>query len=88
MNNIKPGHKDHLCIGNHIYGNKCNKNTYNIKKLIHKIFNIFFLEDLIIANINLKSHKFDYWYELYIGINVEEYDDYVVVSLDYVIHGN
>ena len=27
----------------------------------------FTLEDLIISNSNLKSHKFDYWYELYTG---------------------
>jgi hypothetical protein len=27
----------------------------------------FTLEDLIISNTNLKSHKFDYWYELYTG---------------------
>ncbi len=31
----------------------------------------FTLEDLIISNTNLKSHKFDYWYELYTGCTIK-----------------
>lgn len=32
----------------------------------------FTLKDLIISNSNLKSHKFDYWYELYTGCKVKK----------------
>lgn len=35
----------------------------------------FTLEDLIKTNSNLKSHKFDYWYELYIGCDSNSNDN-------------
>lgn len=43
----------------------------------------FTLEDLIISNSNLKSHKFDYWYELFIGTNCVEYDNYIEIELKF-----
>jgi len=43
----------------------------------------FTLEDLIIANTNLKSHKFDNWYELYCGAKCEKKNNLIEVSLDF-----
>lgn len=43
----------------------------------------FTLEDLIIANSNLKSHKFDYWYELYIDCLCENKNNSVRVQLKF-----
>jgi hypothetical protein len=47
----------------------------------------FTLEDLIISNTNLKSHKFDYWYELYIGCSCKIDDNLIVIELKYC-HGS
>lgn len=42
----------------------------------------FTLKDLIISNSNLKSHKFDYWYELYTGCNVKKNEKSNTVSIE------
>lgn len=43
----------------------------------------FTLNDLLIANSNLKSHKFDNWYELYCGAKCEETTNSIFVSLKF-----
>lgn len=41
----------------------------------------FTLKDLIMSNSNLKSHKFDYWYELYTGCKVKKNEKSNTVSI-------
>jgi len=50
-----------------------------------KLSNEFTLEEFIIASINLKSHKFDYWYELYCGTNykINDSGDEIYINLDF-----
>lgn len=43
----------------------------------------FTLEDLIISNTNLKSHKFDYWYELYYGTSCLNNDNFIEITLKF-----
>jgi hypothetical protein len=43
----------------------------------------FTLEDLIISNTNLKSHKFDYWYELYYGTLCANNGDFIEITLNF-----
>ena len=43
----------------------------------------FTLEDLITANSNLKSHKFDYWYELYTGCVCANKNNSIVINLEF-----
>jgi len=39
--------------------------------------------DLLSANYNLKSHKFDKWYELYCDVSCEKLNDLVIISLNF-----
>ncbi len=41
----------------------------------------FSLYELIITNSNLKSHKFDKWYELYCGAKCKKIDDKIHINL-------
>ncbi len=45
--------------------------------------NEFTLENLIDCNYHLKSHKFDYWYELYCGTHCESDTNYINVFLNF-----
>lgn len=47
----------------------------------------FTLEDLIVANSNLKSHKFDYWYELYTGCSFKNINNSITIKLKFC-HGS
>jgi hypothetical protein len=43
----------------------------------------FTLYDLLVANSNLKSHKFDNWYELYCGTKCKQTQNLVTIELDF-----
>lgn len=43
----------------------------------------FSLYDILVANFNLKSHKFDNWYELYCGTKCTQTYNSIIVSLDF-----
>lgn len=43
----------------------------------------FSLYELILTNTNLKSHKFDKWYELYCGAKCKKINNKIIVNLDF-----
>jgi len=55
------------------------------KKVI--LNNQFTLEDLIVANTNVKSHKFDYWYELFCRTKCVVNNDIININL-IIDHGS
>jgi hypothetical protein len=78
---------------NIILQNNCEYNNDH-RGLNHMIINLpfesniklpkeFTLENLVTSLYNLKSHKFDYWYELFCDTNVKVKDNEVIVNLNF-----
>lgn len=94
-NNIETSKVKFISGSDIVIKNKCGFN-YDHRGLNHTLIELpflskinlgknFSLKDLIIANSNLKSHKFDYWYELYTGCDVKknEKKNSIVIELKY-----